>query len=361
MDRIALVHEVAICQYLVVIHTPRLCGEPLFVHGGGGREGDRTGAGGGAGIQVSAKIECRPVVYDNGAGDKTTREPRRAIDTAPTTTTTTTTMEEGSLGEKIEPYDAVPEHVDAERAKEGQDGVDGSEQEETNVDGEEDQTIVIVLDTETGQIEFQDASSSSDDGSSSDSSRRRDGRVELPFPDDLANLFQRTIAALLEGHDHDQQAAAAPMQGHQQQEQLGGAAGGGGGGAAIAAAVNSFDDLLERLTAQYRDNQLGHGTDHKQQDKQPPSTTPLPRRRRRTAADTPDLGAPRSAIGSERHQLLADVYKNAFAVGVDTTTTAAATATTIGGGSGAGTEGRSDHEDKGDKGKRTAAATRDEL
>lgn len=53
-DHIALLRETSICEYLLVIHTPRLCSEPLFRDGGSQK-------GVGAGDMV-ANIGCRPVL-----------------------------------------------------------------------------------------------------------------------------------------------------------------------------------------------------------------------------------------------------------------------------------------------------------
>ncbi|KAH9459898.1 hypothetical protein Pst134EB_008115 [Puccinia striiformis f. sp. tritici] len=53
-DHIALLRETSICEYLLVIHTPRLCSEPLFLDGGA-----RKGLGAG---EMVANIGCRPVL-----------------------------------------------------------------------------------------------------------------------------------------------------------------------------------------------------------------------------------------------------------------------------------------------------------
>ncbi|KAA1090702.1 Protein OS-9 [Puccinia graminis f. sp. tritici] len=53
-DHIALLRETSICEYLLVIHTPRLCSEPLFRDGGA-----RKGIGAG---DMVANIGCRPVL-----------------------------------------------------------------------------------------------------------------------------------------------------------------------------------------------------------------------------------------------------------------------------------------------------------
>lgn len=58
-DHIALLRETALCEYLLVIHTPRLCSEPLFLDGGGG--GRKAGIGG---SDDTGKIQCRPILSD---------------------------------------------------------------------------------------------------------------------------------------------------------------------------------------------------------------------------------------------------------------------------------------------------------
>lgn len=55
-DHIALLRETSICEYLVVIHTPSLCSEPLFLDGGGRKSLN--------GVDDSGVIECRPVLTD---------------------------------------------------------------------------------------------------------------------------------------------------------------------------------------------------------------------------------------------------------------------------------------------------------
>lgn len=58
-DRIFLVRETAICEYVIVIHTPRLCGEQIFV--GGTSAADDAAEKRKKEVNV---IECRPVIRD---------------------------------------------------------------------------------------------------------------------------------------------------------------------------------------------------------------------------------------------------------------------------------------------------------
>ncbi|GAA5858491.1 hypothetical protein JCM8547_007330 [Rhodosporidiobolus lusitaniae] len=50
LDRIALIRETSICRYVLLIHTPRLCSEPLFIEGQLKQQAP------------AATIECQPVV-----------------------------------------------------------------------------------------------------------------------------------------------------------------------------------------------------------------------------------------------------------------------------------------------------------
>ncbi|CAH7666384.1 hypothetical protein BY996DRAFT_4638817 [Phakopsora pachyrhizi] len=68
-DHIALLRETSICEYLVVIHTPRLCSEPLFLDGGG-----KKGLSGGD--EVSS-IQCRPVLSEEEIQTWKTKEEAR--------------------------------------------------------------------------------------------------------------------------------------------------------------------------------------------------------------------------------------------------------------------------------------------
>ncbi|KNZ46733.1 hypothetical protein VP01_6g10 [Puccinia sorghi] len=70
-DHIALLRETSICEYLLVIHTPRLCSEPLFLDGGA-----RKGLG--AGDMVS-NIGCRPVLTSEEIEKWTSSEKARRV------------------------------------------------------------------------------------------------------------------------------------------------------------------------------------------------------------------------------------------------------------------------------------------
>ncbi|KAG0142701.1 hypothetical protein CROQUDRAFT_673383 [Cronartium quercuum f. sp. fusiforme G11] len=54
-DHIALLRETSICEYLLIIHTPRLCSEPLFLDGGNRRK---------SGIDEIGKIDCVPILSE---------------------------------------------------------------------------------------------------------------------------------------------------------------------------------------------------------------------------------------------------------------------------------------------------------
>ncbi|GAA5835144.1 hypothetical protein JCM9279_007210 [Rhodotorula babjevae] len=50
IDRIAHIRETSICRYVLLVHTPRLCGDPLFLEGHDKNQ------------EPAATIECQPVV-----------------------------------------------------------------------------------------------------------------------------------------------------------------------------------------------------------------------------------------------------------------------------------------------------------
>lgn len=63
-DRIFLIRETAICEYVMVVHTPRLCGEPIFV----GSASTEDQAASEKRKKTPANIECRPVLPDYAKG-----------------------------------------------------------------------------------------------------------------------------------------------------------------------------------------------------------------------------------------------------------------------------------------------------
>lgn len=75
-DRIFLIRETAICEYVMVIHTPRLCGERIFA-------GDSSdyGAAGARKKGEELVIECRPVVSDDLLLDQTSRQQQTSPNT----------------------------------------------------------------------------------------------------------------------------------------------------------------------------------------------------------------------------------------------------------------------------------------
>lgn len=60
-DRIFLIRETAICEYIMVIHTPRLCGVPIFA----GSSSSDESAGSGTKKKAVSVIDCRPIVKDD--------------------------------------------------------------------------------------------------------------------------------------------------------------------------------------------------------------------------------------------------------------------------------------------------------
>lgn len=60
-DRIFLIRETSICNYVMLIHTPRLCAEPIFLERRRGTGPDDSPAGGGGNQQIE-QVRCRPIV-----------------------------------------------------------------------------------------------------------------------------------------------------------------------------------------------------------------------------------------------------------------------------------------------------------
>lgn len=124
-DRIALIRETSICEYVMIIHTPRLCGEPLFFDGSEINPGP-----------VSA-IECKPVVK------------KLPSEAAP-----------GQIGVQTDPasdQDAVPvvEAVEHTHADGGRDEERREHEHDDHDDdgfGDEVDIVTLLIDPDTGEV-----------------------------------------------------------------------------------------------------------------------------------------------------------------------------------------------------------------
>jgi hypothetical protein len=171
-DKIALIREVSICNYVMVIHTPRLCGEPYFLGSGSN----------GAASEPSQVISCRPIAKKPSTlGDNDARttpgyepEPLSSVLAAPTTTESDTPS----------PEETKP------LVKEDED--------KSNAASSKSKSTLFYLDLETGKIMQQEPSK--------DEKRlpREEENAEQQVEDaqealsDFAAALERTLAAAME-------------------------------------------------------------------------------------------------------------------------------------------------------------------
>ncbi|GAA6027810.1 hypothetical protein JCM8097_001729 [Rhodosporidiobolus ruineniae] len=151
LDRIALIRETSICRYVMLIHTPRLCGEPLFLEGHLKHQ------------EPPATIECQPVVRK-----------LRAQLTEGAATTSGTTAGSGAEGSEDTPkpvfipapvtppdapstdYDSPPPPADGPDHDSVFAGVPGGAPKDPILGGEgenDDILVELVYDPETLEIE----------------------------------------------------------------------------------------------------------------------------------------------------------------------------------------------------------------
>ncbi|KWU43596.1 hypothetical protein RHOSPDRAFT_26267 [Rhodotorula sp. JG-1b] len=144
IDRIAWIRETSICRYVMLIHTPRLCAERLFLEG-------RTDT-----VAPAAPIECQPVVRQlpkeiAGEEEEATSSVQKAA--------TTTEEEEGVVRTEIDTPEERHVAPDEEPAKSEQldehlneDDDQGQYFDEESYE-EQETMLTLVYDPETGEIE----------------------------------------------------------------------------------------------------------------------------------------------------------------------------------------------------------------
>ncbi|BGP23292.1 misfolded glycoproteins degradation protein Yos9 [Rhodotorula toruloides] len=223
IDRIALIRETSICRYVMLVHTPRLCGEPLFLEGHNSHQ------------EPAATIECQPVVRRlraEGAGGfldgqtgmdapslrekaEQTAEP---IANSPTSQNPSTTL----------PDAASPPSADSPTPLSPLSSLLGTEA-----------TLTLVYDPDTGEIESavtevgedvfggselrrQIIGEDGEDGAGAE--RAREGGATVQNLEELTKLMHDTIAHALRQHANpDNGPAAAPAArlapGQRQQQQ----------------------------------------------------------------------------------------------------------------------------------------------
>ncbi|GAA5967512.1 hypothetical protein JCM8115_004071 [Rhodotorula mucilaginosa] len=146
IDRIAWIRETSICRYVMLIHTPRLCAERLFLEG-------RTDT-----VAPAAPIECQPVVRqlpkeiageEEGATSSVqkaaTTEEDGVVRTEPDTPEEPAPLVAPGEEEMVQPEE-LDEHLN-----------DDDDQEEHFFDDEsyeeQETMLTLVYDPETGEIE----------------------------------------------------------------------------------------------------------------------------------------------------------------------------------------------------------------
>ncbi|GAA5952949.1 hypothetical protein JCM21900_001527 [Sporobolomyces salmonicolor] len=154
IDRIALIRETSICRYVMLIHTPRLCAEPLFLEGANKNE------------QPASSIECRPVVTKlsgqgagreglegEGEGGRRTLDEGNAALHPPEQFLNPQQHASSSSSDAARPSspDAQDPHQPQHHLVSSAD--DQTQEHEPEHDHYVDATVTLVYDPETGQIE----------------------------------------------------------------------------------------------------------------------------------------------------------------------------------------------------------------
>ncbi|GAA5933273.1 hypothetical protein JCM1841_006575 [Sporobolomyces salmonicolor] len=242
IDRIALIRETSICRYVMLIHTPRLCAEPLFLEGVNKNE------------QPASSIECRPVVTKlsgQGAGREGLEGEgeggRRTLDEGnaalhPPEQFLNPQQHASSSSSSSDA--ARPSSPDAQDPHQPQHHLvsstdDQTQEHEPEHDHDVDATVTLVYDPETGQIEsavtevgeevfaesdlrrllYGDegeegagaaAPGGAEQGGGGARREARDEPVTMQGLEDMVKLMRETLANALRDHANPAAAAAPP-------------------------------------------------------------------------------------------------------------------------------------------------------
>ncbi|GAA5966599.1 hypothetical protein JCM3765_005670 [Sporobolomyces pararoseus] len=162
IDRIALIRETSICRYVLLIHTPRLCAEPLFLEGAGKSS------------EPASTIECQPIV------SKLPNPEREQISSTPEATDqgevgrakSEGTEEESRQGESLGETLLVDQPVLANDGLSTSDHI--PEGVKSELDAEYvDATLMLVYNPETGEIESVETTVGDSLGGGGDNELRR--------------------------------------------------------------------------------------------------------------------------------------------------------------------------------------------
>lgn len=220
-DTIAFLREIAICEYLVVIHTPRLCAEPLFL-GGTARDG---------GADKPEAISCRPVV-EKDVVDR--MRAQKQADTASLDAAAQAVIEQPAVERPAPPEKA--EMTEDTKAYLNSRSDAGDQSSDASVDLG---TLQIVYNPDTGELYLQDsAQGSSDTGSqpppntpkgddtASESSGAADEDASPEAIQDLSRILRDSLEGLLKnlkeanGQAEEPAAAAQEAQAPADQQRL---------------------------------------------------------------------------------------------------------------------------------------------
>ncbi|GAA5936038.1 Yos9p [Sporobolomyces koalae] len=135
IDRIALIRETSICRYVLLIHTPRLCSEPLFLEGSAAQKRS----------DPPLAIECKPIV-ETLKSTTTSNQGREQLEHEPVVQSHS--QQENNVAELDETHQVEPNSHDD--AFEEQPGV---VEQALRGEGQDMETVVLVYNTQTGQIE----------------------------------------------------------------------------------------------------------------------------------------------------------------------------------------------------------------
>ncbi|BGP30636.1 Protein OS-9 [Rhodotorula toruloides] len=226
IDRIALIRETSICRYVMLIHTPRLCGEPLFLEGHNSHQ------------EPAATIECQPVVRklrpEGGLVDGRTGDGAPGLAEKEEQTVEAKTAGEPVGNAPIHPDPPSP-HPDTDTFA-SPPSTDSTDPLSPLLESEA--TLTLVYDPDTGEIESAVTEVGEDVFGGSELRRqiigedgapaagaRREGGATVQSLEELTKLMHDTIAQALRQHAraHDGPAAApaarlAPAQQQQQQQ-----------------------------------------------------------------------------------------------------------------------------------------------
>lgn len=178
-DKIALMREVAICTYVMVIHTPRLCAEPFFLGSGAS----------GAATEPSHVVSCQPIAKQPSALGATDARTTPGYEPEPLSSVLPPPIDDA---EALLPDQADPAFEEPE--------VD------TLASSREQGRPMFILDLGTGKISLQEPLK--------EDQPSEEGSIESEYANEALTSFaavvERTLAAAIERGPPDQNKDRAP-------------------------------------------------------------------------------------------------------------------------------------------------------